>query len=58
MPKHYSVIAIPEGHVRSPIIDLSENENARSITEWLKKNFKQKATITGLRNEIQSEAPW
>ncbi len=42
MPKYQSVILIPEGNVRIPVLDLSENDTSRSITTWLKKNYPQK----------------
>ena len=41
MPEHISMITIPDGNVRIPIINLNDNVLFRELTEWIKKQYKQ-----------------
>ncbi len=40
MPKHKQMIEIPEGKIRIPILNLSNNMIFRDMAEWVKKRFK------------------
>lgn len=40
MPKHQPLITIPEGKIRIPILDLSDNRVFRDLAEWIKKHYK------------------
>lgn len=42
MPKHLPLITIPEGNVKVPILDLSDNKIFRDMAEWIKKHYKPK----------------
>ncbi len=39
MPKHKQMIEIPEGKIRIPILNLSDNELFRELAEWIKKRY-------------------
>ena len=40
MPKHTQIIEIPEGKIRIPILNLSDNEIFRDVADWIKKHYK------------------
>ena len=42
MPRYQQVITIPDGNVRIPILDLSDNEIFRDVAEWVKEYYKTK----------------
>jgi len=42
MPKHQQIIEIPEGKIRIPILNLSDNEIFRDVADWIKKHYKSK----------------
>jgi len=42
MPKHQQIITIPEGKIRIPILDLSDNAVFKDMAEWIKKHYKPK----------------
>ena len=40
MPKHQSIITIPDSNIRIPIINVSKNELFWNMAEWLTKKYK------------------
>jgi hypothetical protein len=40
MPQHQQIIEIPEGKIRIPILNLSDNVLFRELAEWIKSQFK------------------
>lgn len=42
MPKHQQFITIPEGNIRIPVIDLSNNEVFKGLAGWIKERYKEK----------------
>jgi len=40
MPDHKQVVEIPDGKIRIPILNLSDNEIFRDMAEWIKKHYK------------------
>lgn len=42
MPKYQQLIMVPEGNVRIPVLELSDNEIFRDMAEWIKEHYKPK----------------
>ena len=42
MPKHQQMIEIPEGKIRIPILNLSDNEMFIDVADWIKNHYKSK----------------
>lgn len=40
MLKHQPLFEIPDGKIRIPILNLSDNELFRELVEWIKKRYK------------------
>jgi len=40
MSTHQPIITIPEGNIRIPVVDLSDNSLFRELAEWLKMMYK------------------